>query len=161
MHQRLKNAEAAYGACIYVRSTDNLGNITSKLLCSKSRVAPLKQLTIPKLELCAASLLSKLMSSVLECSNINFDFLSKIFVANRVAQIQSLRDHVNWKYLNTSDNPADLMTKGMDPKDLSYSKLWFEGPSWLSNFSIKLMPTNGLSETQKKSNVFISIIHTF
>ena len=51
--------EAAYGACLYLRSIDNAGKITTTLLCSKSRVAPLKKKqTIPRLELCAASLLT-------------------------------------------------------------------------------------------------------
>jgi hypothetical protein len=51
-------SEGAYGACIYIRSVDVLGNITTRLLCSKSRVAPLKRLSLPRLELCAAMLLA-------------------------------------------------------------------------------------------------------
>ncbi|XP_011701161.1 PREDICTED: vacuolar protein sorting-associated protein 13-like protein [Wasmannia auropunctata] len=50
-----------YGACLYVRSKDNQGNATSRLLCSKSRVAPLKPVTIPRLELCGALLLAQLL----------------------------------------------------------------------------------------------------
>jgi len=55
-------SEGAYGACIYLRSVDILGNITTKLLCSKSRVAPLKRLSLPRLELCAAMLLADVPS---------------------------------------------------------------------------------------------------
>jgi hypothetical protein len=51
-------SEVAYGACIYLRSIDVQGNITNRLLCSKSRVAPLKRLSLPRLELCAAMLLA-------------------------------------------------------------------------------------------------------
>jgi len=47
-------SEVAYGACIYHRSIDVQGNITTRLLCSISRVAPLKRLSLPRLELCAA-----------------------------------------------------------------------------------------------------------
>jgi hypothetical protein len=50
--------EVAYGACIYLRSTDVQRKITTRLLCSKSRVAPLKSLSLPRLELSAAMLLS-------------------------------------------------------------------------------------------------------
>lgn len=58
-----------------------------------------------------------------------------------------------------------MMTRGMDPKELSCSKLWFEGLFWLSNFedfwpnfTIKLIPTNDLSELRERSNIFISTI---
>ena len=40
-------SEGAYGACTYIRSVDIMGNIITRLLCSKSRVAPLKRLTLP------------------------------------------------------------------------------------------------------------------
>ena len=53
-----------YGACIYVKTFYESGNISISLLCSKSRVAPLKQETIPRLELLGALLLSRLMFSV-------------------------------------------------------------------------------------------------
>ena len=53
-------SEGAYGACLYIRSVDVVGNITTQLLCSKSRVAPLKRLSLPRLELCAAMLLADL-----------------------------------------------------------------------------------------------------
>jgi hypothetical protein len=52
--------EVAYGACIYLRSIDVQGKITTRLLCSKSRVAPLKKLPLPRLELCAAMLLANM-----------------------------------------------------------------------------------------------------
>ncbi|KAK9745483.1 Pao retrotransposon peptidase [Popillia japonica] len=53
-----------YGACIYLRSVDQQNNISVNLLCSKTKVAPLKPITIPKLELCAALLFSKLHDEV-------------------------------------------------------------------------------------------------
>lgn len=54
----------AYGACVYIRSIDSSNQIKCDLLCAKSRVAPLKPVTLPKLELCAAFLLSQLISKV-------------------------------------------------------------------------------------------------
>jgi len=55
-------SELAYGACIYLRSIELQGNITTRLLCSKSRVAPLKSLLLPRLELCATMLLADVPS---------------------------------------------------------------------------------------------------
>ncbi|XP_048514740.1 uncharacterized protein LOC105689042 [Athalia rosae] len=78
----------AYGACIYIRSTDEDGNVYTRLLCSKSRVAPMSKrdsvekkggppLTIDRLELCGAALLATLYQTV--CNAINISFESTIF----------------------------------------------------------------------------------
>jgi len=57
-------SEVAYGACIYLQSINVQGNITTRLLCSKSGVAPLKILSLPRLELCAAMLLEDVPSFI-------------------------------------------------------------------------------------------------
>ena len=55
----------AYDGCVYVKVFDDLGHISSSLVAAKSRVAPLKSLTIPKLELCGALLLAELIVRVI------------------------------------------------------------------------------------------------
>lgn len=91
---------------IYIRSIDSDGQVATNLLTTKTRVAPIKTILIPRLELCAALLLSKLINGALKALNINsngIDFRSdrtivlswlrtspsnlKTFVANRVANI--------------------------------------------------------------------------
>lgn len=57
-------SQAAYGACIYIRSRGADGEHRVELLCSKSRVAPLKTVSLPRLELCAAVLLTQLFDKV-------------------------------------------------------------------------------------------------
>ena len=57
-------SERAYGACIYIRSTDDQNKHHVSLVCSKSRVAPVNPLTLPRLELCAALLLARLYTTV-------------------------------------------------------------------------------------------------
>jgi hypothetical protein len=57
-------SEKAYGACVYLKVTDDNDNIEINLLCSKSRVAPLKQVTLARLELCAAVILARLVTKV-------------------------------------------------------------------------------------------------
>ncbi|XP_050315300.1 uncharacterized protein LOC126749647 [Anthonomus grandis grandis] len=155
-------SQMAYGACIYIVSTDINNKIHSHLLCSKTRVAPLKVVTIPRLELCAALLLSELMHKVKNALALNIDqcfywsdstiALSwirsnpqhwKIFVANRVNQIQSLTDSNLWNYVNTHENPADLLSRGLDPKNLISNTLWWHGPHWLVS-SEEEWPTKSL-----------------
>ena len=122
--------EAAYGACLYLRSIDNAGKITTALLCSKSRVTPLKKKqTIPRLELCAPSVLTNLYEMIktdLHCSVDQITFwtdssivlhwintapkLLKTFVANRVAEIQGKSSSTHWKPVRTYDNPADVLS---------------------------------------------------
>ncbi|XP_018405645.1 PREDICTED: uncharacterized protein LOC108781997 [Cyphomyrmex costatus] len=58
-------SEHAYGACVYIPSVSPSSQETTvKLLCAKARVAPLKRQSIPRLELCSALLLAKLIDNV-------------------------------------------------------------------------------------------------
>jgi hypothetical protein len=59
LHGFCDSNEKAYGACLYLRSVNQQGEVTTKLLCSKSRVAPLNKITLPRLELCGALLLAQ------------------------------------------------------------------------------------------------------
>ena len=63
-------SELAYGTCLYVRSTDQAGNIHVQMLSSKSRVAPLKRLTLARLELCAAKEAASLHSKVIKAIDL-------------------------------------------------------------------------------------------
>jgi len=68
-HSFCDSSERTYGGCLYIRSTNDK-NTSYELLCSTSKVAPLKQLTIPILELCADTLLSKLHKKATRALNI-------------------------------------------------------------------------------------------
>ncbi|GBN76567.1 hypothetical protein AVEN_74889-1 [Araneus ventricosus] len=57
-------SECAYDAVIYTKFDTNSGLIQTKLFCSKSRVAPLKPVTVPRLELSAALKLERLMHKI-------------------------------------------------------------------------------------------------
>lgn len=86
-------SEVAYGAWIYIRSEDVDGNVQTKLLCSKERVAPLKTVTLPRLELCVATILANLYHSVIGA--LDFFPLKKPFVVffNHYSSIDSKQAH--------------------------------------------------------------------
>jgi hypothetical protein len=148
------------GACIYLKSISESGDILIKLLCAKSRVAPLKTISIPRLELCGAVLLAQLSKRVKDSLTINIDreiywFDSTItlawiagspnrwkqFVSNRVAEIQRLTNHATWRHVPTSDNPADIISRGLNPSQLQKSELWLNGPQFLQT-SKQYRPTS-------------------
>ncbi|XP_075163105.1 uncharacterized protein LOC142235730 [Haematobia irritans] len=142
------SSELAYAAAVYIR-IEVEGNIYTQLLVSKSKVAPIKKLSVPRLELCGALLLAKLADAILpqlqiqQCaffpwtdSTIVLSWLRKpshswtTFVANRVAIIQEKVNN-SWGHVGTSENPADLATRGLTPLEIKGCDLWWKGPSWL------------------------------
>ena len=144
----------AFGAVIYLRSIDKRGKISSTLLASKSKVAPLKTVSLPRLELNGALLLTELLQQVSEALKFNCEVHAytdsmivlqwlashpgkwQTFVANRVAKIQEVVPFTQWNHVKSEDNPADLVSRGVSAKELSTSSLWWSGPSWLSSESL-------------------------
>ncbi|XP_043063802.1 uncharacterized protein LOC122319967 [Drosophila ficusphila] len=148
LHGFCDASTAAYGACLYLRSEDNEGT-KAYLLCAKSRVAPLKALTIPRLELSAALLLAELIVSVKETIDLDCAFHCwsdssivlawirqpprefNVFVSNRIAKIQEMTKGMSWHHVPTNLNPADVVSRGCTPKELLDHSLWAKGPPFL------------------------------
>lgn len=141
----------AYGAVAYFRYSDDTNNICTSFIIAKGRVAPLKPMTLPRLELMAALLAAKLSKYLKDlfpelCQRICLWSDSQItlywikgnarnwkpFVSNRVTEIQSVTDPDQWFHCNGKLNPADLLTRGESASNLLKSSLWFHGPNWLS-----------------------------
>lgn len=138
----------AYASCIYVRSEDPQGNKRVRLLCSKTKVAPIKTLSIPRLELCAALLGAQLAHIVLSSFKFNVPVffwsdsqvvlywlntepnVLESFVANRVAKIQFLTDGYFWNYVRSECNPADIASRGISTDQLEGCSLWWSGPEF-------------------------------
>ncbi|XP_072400968.1 uncharacterized protein [Diabrotica undecimpunctata] len=143
-------SEAAYGAAVYLRSTDKSGNHHVGLLCAKTRVASLKVLSMPRLELCGALLGTRLVGEVISALGIEFDriymwtdstivlswiaqdsFNYKTFVSNRISEIQEASKTWTWRHVETKSNPADIISRGVNADQLISYEPWWIGPSWL------------------------------
>jgi hypothetical protein len=141
----------AFGCVAYLRSVENSGKVRSLIVGAKNRVAPVKAITIPRLELQGALLLARFVSRVQKRLNVDtkdvYAFCDstvalawikgpsdqyKQFVRNRSAKINNRLPWSHWRYVNTSENPADLLTRGLTAKCFFENEnRWKEGPEWL------------------------------
>lgn len=142
-------SKIAYAACIYLLTTTEAGKTWAALIFAKSRLAPIaRKLEIPKLELMAAQIGAKLVEFVEKGLKINAGrkivwsdsqcVLMQIrtrkplqpFVERRINEIKAVKG-VDFRYVPTNDNPADIATRGKTPNELASQSLWWEGPEWL------------------------------
>jgi len=114
---------------------------------SKARVAPLKRMTIPRLELMGCLIGSRLSSLIKNAMKLDIpqyfwsdsttalawiknDYNHHVFVRNRVNEIREKTRPEDWRHVPGPMNPADLPSRGCLPEELLESK-WWEGPEWL------------------------------
>ncbi|GFT11155.1 integrase catalytic domain-containing protein [Trichonephila clavipes] len=135
--------ESAYGAVVYMHSVREDGVTTTKLFGSKSRVAPIKIISIPRLELSSCLLLAQLVGKVHLSLQVHFAKVIlhtdstiaiawintsanqlKTFVGNRVSKIQTLTENFEWKHIPSTQNSADIISRGVNPEELSSLALW-------------------------------------
>lgn len=144
-------SKSAYAAVIYLRSIDEQGQVTVALVMAKTRVAPSKkEISIPRLELCAAKLLVQTLQHVQQAlhmeeleyelysdSTVTLAWLQKAadtwdtFVANRVRFIQEHTNIAKWSHVRTEINPADCASRGLTPSQLIAHTLWWKGPAFI------------------------------
>lgn len=143
-------SELAYGAVVYLRVIEQDGTIKMNILTSKSRVAPLKAHTIPRLELFGALLGARLLKYVrttcklpdipVFCwtdSSIVLHWIRKEpgqmvpFIATRISEITDITGQSAWNYIKGIENPADILSRGATASQLKSSNSWWHGPVWI------------------------------
>ena len=152
LHHFADASTTGYGACSYLRCKNKDGQIHVSLLTAKGRLAPIKEITIPRLELCAAVEairldvmirreldLELLPSTFWTDSQIVLAYIHgyddtrfKVFVANRVSVIRQNSEKEQWHHIAGKENPADVVSRGCCADVLP--ALWCEGPAFLSQW---------------------------
>ena len=147
---------STYACVIYLRVLYTDASVSVSLVYSKTKVTPLKVISIPKLEISGVVLLVKTLeyvSAILKFpiyktfawtdSTAVLGWLHTTphclhtFVANRVSRaIESLPPD-RWRHVPTSDNPADVASRGATLSQLIKHTLWWSGPTWLLIFGLK------------------------
>ncbi|GFY36861.1 integrase catalytic domain-containing protein [Trichonephila clavipes] len=150
IHAFRDSSVRAYCTAIYLKCIASKF-ISVSLLTSKTRIATLKIQYLPRLELCAALLLSNVLQVVLRefplsihrtiawtDSTITLAWLKtepyfwQPFIANRVSKIQTTIPSVKWCHISGIENPADIGTRGLLPSQLVAHDDWIQGPLWLN-----------------------------
>ena len=149
LHGFADASKLAYAGVVYLRVLGE--KPTVYLLGSKTKVAPVKTLSIPRLELCAAQLMTKLTRHYVDHLGLQTlkihlwsdskDVLYWIkdvpakwptFIANRCADIATMLNDASWHHINSADNPADMASRGISARELVNNDLWWHGPRRLT-----------------------------
>ena len=140
----------AYGTAAYIRWQLTNGKISTCLLTSKSRVAPVKLIDTVRLELSGSTLSTRLRCSILKELNCEFSKVIHLidseivhamihresygfntFVGNRLGEIQRSTVATDWGWIEGKLNIADVTTRGLSPIELGENSDWQNGPSFL------------------------------
>ena len=170
-------SEKAYSGVVYLRMEDSTGAVHTSLIASKTRVAPIKRLTIPRLELNGALILARLLSHCKDVLDLPLNAVHawtdstvvlawiqgdprrfKVYVGNRVAQILDLTPADCWKHVRSGENPADCASRGIFPSELLEHDLWWKGPQWLLLPPSEWPKNNSATDDTQEGNDELSVI---
>ena len=151
LHTFMDASEEAYATAVYICHEYEDKSTTTRLVGLKTRLSPLKAMSIQRLELMGAVIglrLTKQISSTLEIPLSQATFLVdsmnviywihgqsrnyKPFVFLSVGKIHEQSDPNQWRYVPTKQNPADFRTRGLTVSELAHSEMWWKGPTFLA-----------------------------
>ncbi|XP_045036871.1 uncharacterized protein LOC123477556 [Daphnia magna] len=149
LHLFADASESACGAIAYLKF-DNPDGVKVSFVMAKARVAPIKYVSIPRLELCAALLAARLASVIklelrLKIDQATFssdsitvlrwinspDYRFHVYVGNRIGEILKLSESSQWRYVPKTQNPADDVSRGVASTEFSIEQRFITGPSFL------------------------------
>ena len=185
LHHFLDASEVGYGAASYLRLVDDKGRIHCGLVMAKSCVAPLKTITIPRMELTAAVVSVKLRKFITEQldlpinktvfwtdSTIVLQYIRnearrfQTFVANQLSIIHDASSPCQWRHVVLLSNPADYASRDFTSIEARKSRHWLNGPAFLGQEESKWpkqpdespdLPDNDHELKRKKAQVHMSI----
>ena len=142
-------SRSGFGAVCYLRTIRDR-NYACSFIIGKSKVAPKKQLSIPRLELCAAVVATRLARLVVREHGLVLERVvfwsdsttvlaylrdtSKrrpAFETHRIKLIRKLTDIEDWRWVDTQQNPADLYSRGLSPRHAQRAAEWLQAPQFL------------------------------
>ncbi|XP_062703633.1 uncharacterized protein LOC134286082 [Aedes albopictus] len=176
LHVFTDASEHAYGTVAYFRATVN-GTYKCALVMSRSKVAPLKRQSIPRLELLAAVLGARLLRTVESSHTLpvhrrflwtdsqtvlswirSDQYKYKQFVAFRIGEIHELTNLADWRWVPSKHNIADVLTKWGQGPPLESNGPWFTGPQFLyqpeENWPIQKLPPANIGEEMRAHLLF-------
>jgi len=143
-------SELVYCCSAYMR-VNSVGGLSSGIICAKARVSPIKSETISRLELIACVLgvrMARAINLVFDVPPNKTHFWTdsrnalcwintptnklKVYVQNRVGEIQRSTETAQWHHVPTDMNPADVATRFITSDELKENSLWWKGPEFLT-----------------------------
>ena len=185
-------SESAFATTVYSRVIsrgENGKQVYTNLIMSKSRVSPLKNESVARLELIACVIGTRLLKAIntsykIPQTNIYYytdsrnslcwintpSHRAKTYVYNRTAEIQRVTNLAQWGHVPTDVNPADIATRFVTVEDLKENNIWFRGPPFLSDPEFKFskyiakqsdLTPEGLSELKPETASMVTVFYNF
>ena len=150
LHSFSDACDYGYGMVTYLRQVSDQGEVCASFVMAKSRVVPVKQTTVPRMELTAAVVSAEVTALVKEeldmslasetywvDSTIALGYIqnetkrARTYVANRQNKILRLTAKESWNHIDTKVNPADYASRGLTVAEEDKVNVWLNGPQML------------------------------